>query len=127
MQIGKALKNIEKLNINKNASENPGIIIILEGIYPQLNTTTFFCIAQNKLDIPRLIINYFDLKEILNQPNSYLFEEFLIWRTQKNMPIMCNDEMDYWIFFSKYWHDSEMQKFLKKAIKNHNLIIYRGW
>lgn len=126
-QIGRALCNIQKLNIDKNAIENPGEIIILEGIYPQLNTTTFFCIAQNKLNIPRLIITYFDLKEILNQPNADLFEEFLIWRTQKDMPMTCQDEMDYWIWYSKYRNDPERQEFLKQAITNRNRIIYRGW
>lgn len=126
-QIGRALENIEKLNIDMNAVKNPGEIIILEGTYPQLNTTTFFCIAQNKLNIPRLIITYFDLKEILNQPNSNLFEDFLIWRTQKNMPMTCQDEMDYWIWFSKYRNDPERQEFLKRAITNQNRIFYRGW
>ena len=126
-QIGRALENIEKLNINRNAIENPGEIIILEGIYPQLNTTTFFCIVPNKLDIPRLIINYFDLKDILNPPDSNLFEEFLIWRTQKDMPIMCNDEVDYWIFFLKYRNNSQVQECLKRAVKNQNVIFYRGW
>jgi len=127
IQIERALKNIEKLKINPIASKKPGCIIILDGIYPQLNTTTFFGIAPSKLKIPRLIINYFDLKEILSQPNSYLFEEFLKWRTRKNLPIMCLDEMDYWIFFSKYCFDLKMQEFLKMAVKNHNHIFYRGW
>lgn len=126
-QIGKALKNIEKLILNENVKKNPGEIIVLDGIYPPLNTTTIFCVASNKLKIPRLVINYFDLKDILNHPHSYLFEEFLIWRTQKDMPIMCNDELDYWIWFLKYWNDPQMEEAIKKAIQNHNTIIYRGW
>jgi hypothetical protein len=127
IQIDRALRNRNKLKIDPAASKNAGSIIVLDGIYPQLNTTTFFCIAPSKLKIPRLIINYFDLMEILSQPNSYLFEEFLKWRTQKNMPIMCHDEMDYWIFFSKYGFNLEVQKGLKNAVKRNNHIIYRGW
>lgn len=127
VQIERALKNIEKLKINSKVSKNAGCIVILDGIYPQLNTTTFFRIAPSKLKIPRLIINYFDLKEILSQPNSYLFEEFLQWRTQKKLPLMCQDEMDYWIFFSKYGFDLKIQESLKRAVKNHNVIFYRGW
>lgn len=127
IQIDRALKNRDKLKIDPAASKKSGIIIILDGIYPQLNTTTFFCIAPSKLKIPRLIINYFDLMEILSQPNSYLFEEFLEWRTQKNMPLMCNDEMDYWIFFSKYGFNLEVQEGLKNAVKWNNHIMYRGW
>jgi hypothetical protein len=126
-QFDRALKQIDKLKINPVASRRPGIIVILDGIYPQLNTTSEFHISPTKLKIPRLIINYFDLKEILRQPNSYLFEEFLEWRTEENLPVMCFDEMDYWIFFSKYGFDPKMQKFLKNAVTNKNYIIYRGW
>lgn len=100
-----------------------GVIVVVDGVYPQLNITTAFSFF--KEDLPIYVINWFDLRSFLDQPELAHFEEFLLWRTQKPMPIICLDEKDYWSFyFDHYCKEKEMRDAFKKAQKRDLRCIY---
>lgn len=106
--IGKCIvqgkRAIEHLNVPffPRDSVIKGVIIVLDGVYPNLNLNTFLKFFNEK-DIPIYIINWFDLVTLVQQPETDLFEDFLLWRTQKPMPVICLDEKDYWgFYFDRY-------------------------
>jgi hypothetical protein len=70
------------------------------------------------------VFNYFDLRTIINQHDARLFEDFLIWRSQKNMPIYAFDECDYWAFYTNMRMDKNFKKGFKLAQEKDNLILY---
>ncbi|MCX9014870.1 MAG: hypothetical protein OIN89_08780 [Candidatus Methanoperedens sp.] len=104
-----------------------GILIIIEGIFPNIRLPNIPGIS-NPLDAceyPVCVFNYFDLKLILEQPDANMFEEFLIWRSQKNMPIYAFDECDYWGFFNdRYRQNKEVKKMFKLNQDYNQTIIY---
>jgi len=91
-----------------------GILIVLDGSYPQLNPTTVIKLFD--IDVPVYIINWFDLRTLIDQPELGRFEDFLLWRTQKPMHVTSFDERDYWAFF---FNDSPLAKKFKE---NFNLM-----
>lgn len=116
-------KDFEKCKIKKRV----GIIVVVEGIFPNLRLEKM--LPNNPIDqckYPVCVFNYFDLRTILNQEDSIVFEEFIIWRSQKNMPIYAFDECDYWDFFTKMKKEREMKKGFSRAQKNENVLIYIG-
>ncbi|WP_292373671.1 hypothetical protein [Methanosarcina sp. UBA411] len=104
-----------------------GIIVVVEGIFPNLRIKTL--LPNNPIDqckYPVCVFNYFDLRTIVNQHDANLFEDFLIWRSQKDMPIYAFDECDYWDFYTKMKHDKERKGIFKLAQKNKNIVLYVG-
>lgn len=104
-----------------------GIIVVVEGIFPNLRFKKL--LPNNPIDqckYPICVFNYFDLRTILNQYDANLFEDFLIWRSQKNMPIYAFDECDYWDWYTKMINEKDRKKGFKHAQKNDNTVIYIG-
>ena len=54
-------------------------------------------------EVPTYVINWFDLRMLLDQPGTDQFEEFLIWRTIQPMPVVCADEKDYWAYYFDHY------------------------
>jgi len=120
------LNNLDKEPL-KTFSENikvRGIMVVLDGIYPQLNVNTLFTF-HNK-PYPVYIINWFDLRLLLEQPEIDLFEKFLLWRTvNKPMPVICFDEKDYWAFyFDRYLKDKKIRDGFEIMQKNEDNLFY---
>lgn len=109
-----------KLNIIK------GILIITEGIFPTVQLPSF--LYENPTDnskYPICILNYFELKKILKQPDVHRFEDFIIWRSQKKMPILCFDALDYWAFYNdNYRRNKEMKKAFEECKRKEITKIY---
>jgi hypothetical protein len=82
-----------------------GIMVIVDGVYPQLNLNTY--ISFFKEDVPIYVINWFDLRTLIDQPEVNCFEDFLLWRIQRPMPIISFDEKDYWAFYFDYFVQNE--------------------
>jgi hypothetical protein len=100
----RALRNLENISLPNpfKGLEHKGIIIVADGVYPNLNLDSFINLSENE-NIPIYMINYFDLRTLLAQPELQAFEEFLLWRTQRPMPVICLDEKDYWgYYFDRY-------------------------
>lgn len=97
-----------------------GILIIIEGIFPNLKLPKIFDNPLDACEYPICVFNYFDLKLILEQPDANIFEEFLIWRSQKNMPIYAFDECDYWAFFNDYYRKNRKVKNIFKSQQDNN-------
>jgi hypothetical protein len=124
-QAIRAIDNIQHPNIARHKpKDKKGILIILEGIYPNLNSNNAFQFIAKQNQLPRYAINYFDLQVILRQPEIFLFEEFLFWRTQENMPIVCFDEKDYWAYFTKMKIDTRMEEAFSIAQKKELNVFY---
>ncbi|MEM2816311.1 MAG: hypothetical protein QXY34_03920 [Candidatus Bathyarchaeia archaeon] len=86
-----------------------GILVIVDGIYPQLNLNNYVSFFKEKM--PIYVINWFDLRTLAEQPEIGYFEDFLLWRTQQPMPIISFDEKDYWAFyFDRYIQDERMRE-----------------
>ena len=99
------IENAENEAIKRyNPHDKRGIIVVTDPYYPNMMGSVYNYFASmtkefNKplpeeiknpipeVKFPRYIITYFELEDILSQPDSNLFEEFLEWRTQSNMPI----------------------------------------
>jgi Holliday junction resolvase-like predicted endonuclease len=103
-----------------------GILIILEAVFPNLSDIYPFEDSPVKqAKYPICILNYFELKKILEQHDSQRFEEFLIWRSDKDMPIMALDELEYWAYFNDMYHGNKlMKKTYELAKSKHNIVIY---
>jgi hypothetical protein len=90
-----------------NGKKN-GIVVLVDGVYPQLNPTTAIRLFDEKM--PIYVINWFDLRVILEQPELPQFEKFVTWRTTQPMPVICYDERDYWAyFFDRHLQTPEMK------------------
>lgn len=128
--------------IRFNPKPSKGFIVVLNEHYPNFSATQHKYYKTNqdvgdaliqslhdpfpKSPFPRLIISYLELKEILSQPDSYLFERFLIWRTQENMPIICQDELDYWDFFSRMQNEEDIRKIFTALQERQSYLNYIG-
>ncbi|TQD23503.1 hypothetical protein [Methanolobus vulcani] len=102
-----------------------GIIVVIEGIFPNIRVKPL--LPNNALDNckhPVCVFNYFDLRTILNQPDAHLFEDFLIWRSQKNMPIWALDECDYWAFYTRMRNDKHLKEMFKEAQEKNVFVPY---
>lgn len=124
----RAVDHKDSEDICKFGTKNfTGIIVVVEGIFPNLRIKKL--LPNNPIDqckYPVCVFNYFDLRTILNQCDANLFEDFLIWRCQKNMPIYAFDECDYWDWYTKMIDDKDRKKGFKHIQKNDNLVIYIG-
>jgi len=120
----KCLKNLDKepLKTFSRSAKTKGIIVILDGVYPQLNPNIVFTF--HKKDFPVYIINWFDLRVLMEQPEVEHFEEFLLWRKKKPMPIICLDEKDYWAFYFDRYKSGQMKQVFRHLQKNQNPIFY---
>jgi len=110
VQGRRCLEHLNEISfcLSKNA-KTKGILIIVDGVYPQLNMNTFINFFKEK--IPIYVINWFDLRVLIDQPEIENFENFLLWRTQQPMPVVSFDEKDYWAFYFDYYEqDNEMKK-----------------
>lgn len=85
----------------KNTGKRPGIFIVVDGVYPQLNMTTALKLFHE--EAPTYVINWFDLRMLLDQPEVVHFEDFLMWRTIQPMPVVCVDEKDYWAYYFDHY------------------------
>jgi hypothetical protein len=136
--VEKAIKDSiqqgERAIDNKNCNELSkyeikrinGIIIILEGIFPNIRLPKIIEKNLINCNYPVCIFNYFELKKILEQKDSHVFEEFLIWRSQKNMPVYAMDECDYWAYFNNYRKNKELKKAFRLAQERNITIIYNS-
>lgn len=122
----RAIKNKDSKYFNKYKIKNRvGILIIIEGIFPNIRLSRIFDNPLDTCEYPVCVFNYFDLKLILEQPDVNLFEEFLIWRSQKNMPIYAFDESDYWAFFNdRYRKNRKIKEGFKSQQDNYQTTIY---
>ena len=121
-QVARAFENIQDPSIIRYAKrKRKGAIIIIDGVYPNLNFRRFWKLPE--LEKPRYVINYFDLRTMVSQPESLKFEEFLLWRTQKNMPIVAFDEAEYWAFYFDNYRRREKARQTFEALKKNNSIM----
>lgn len=101
-----------------------GIFIIVDGVYPQLNLNMAIEFFAHEKE-PIYIINWFDLRTLIDQPEINQFEGFLSWRTQQPMPIICFDEKDYWAFyFDRFVKDKEIRKGFEKMQRDEVKLFY---
>jgi hypothetical protein len=108
-------------------AKHKGIIIVVDGVYPQLNLNTALQLFEE--ETPVYIINWFDLRTITNEPEVEEFGSFLLWRTQQPMPIVCVDEKDYWAYYFDFYRRSERAKeefeIMQKKLIRKFYISYR--
>lgn len=129
-QAEKAINASNQSELNKfNPKLRKGVLIITEAVFPNESQLILPYIFGNKnfsfSKQPCVIFNYFELKKILEQKDKHLFEEFLIWRAQKPMPIFCIDELDYWAFFCDwYLKNKEIKKSFEVSKKNSIRTFY---
>jgi hypothetical protein len=103
-----------------------GVFIVVDGVYPQLNMNMAMKVFDEKR--PVYIINWFDLRTLLDQPEISRFEDFLLWRIQQPMPIVCFDEKDYWgYYFDNYVENEELRRAFPVMQERHisNFFISR--
>jgi hypothetical protein len=94
-----------------------------DGVYPNLNFQRLWKLSNSKE--PRYVINYFDLRTIISQPERLKFEEFLLWRTQKDMPIIAHDEAEYWAFyFDRYRRNDKVRQSFEVLKKSKSIMMY---
>ncbi|MHA1609928.1 MAG: hypothetical protein ACTSUJ_08030, partial [Candidatus Njordarchaeales archaeon] len=59
------------------------------------------------------------------QPEINRFEEFLLWRSQPDLPILTFDEKDCWAFyFDRYRKDRKLRESLKKLSNMNTPLVY---
>jgi len=102
-----------------------GVIVVLDGTYPQLNMNVLFSFYDEK-PFPIYVINWFDLRTLVDQPEVNRFEDFLLWRTGvKPMPILCFDEKDYWAFyFDNYITNRSIRRSFKYLLDKRITVLY---
>jgi hypothetical protein len=126
-QATRAIRNHTNKNILKyNPKENKGIIVILDGLYPNLNPNYIFPLTKTHDTIPIYVVNYIFLKTISEQHDIYLFEDFLIWRTQKDIPIICLDELDYWDYFTKMKNNKKEEEIFNTLKEKKSMLVFIG-
>lgn len=128
VQGERAIKHIESIPIPYSLQRFPikGIIIVADGVYPNLNLDVFM--SSSAENIPVYMVNWFDLRTLLDQPEIDFFEEFLMWRTKKPMPVMSFDEKDYWAFyFDRYRLLRGIREAFKTMLKKRTTLIYSSY
>ncbi len=104
-QIIAASNHLNELNISHETKL--GGIIVLEGIYPNFNFLNALLPFPNTLKIPRFIVNYFELKQMLKE-NNQKFLEFLEWQTQPDNRVWGLTNLDSWAFYNRYSNNAEV-------------------
>ncbi len=106
--------------------EIKGIIIVVDGVYPNLNIQAYS--KQSVNDAPLYVIDYFDLRTLIDEPEICNLEEFLLWRTQKPMPVLCFDEKDYWnYYFDRYCQLKDIRNAFRIQQEKKTTLIYTGY
>lgn len=112
-----------------------GIIVVLDGLLPTLfahnsRLDRIFGLKEmyEEVQTDRMfVVSLFDLFQLIQQPESDQFEEFLLWRTgyPDNMPIHGFNEREYWaMYFDNYLHDEDFQKALDKSAEDEIITSY---
>ena len=111
---------------NKSVKEKKGILIIVEGMYPNLNQNPITQFKRRDEKYPRYIISFFTLMEILRQYDVYYLEKFLEWRSDLDMPIYCMSELDYWDYFTQMQNGLDKKEAYDTAKKRNIRVIFNG-
>lgn len=127
-QALRAIKEAEKSNeiSGIKIANKKGILIVTEGVYPNLNPNPISVFPRKDENYPRYIIGLLTLMEILRQHDIYYLEKFLEWRCDQKMPIHSPSELDYWDYFTKMQKGLDMKEGYDLAIKNNNKVFYIG-
>jgi len=100
---------------------------VVDGVYPNLNIEPYSKQSKNN-DAPFYVINYFDLRTLIEQPEASKLEEFLLWRTQRPMPILCFDEKDYWnYYFDRYCKLEDIRETFRALQQKEKVLMYNGY
>jgi len=126
-----ALKAIKESEIEnkigeKEVKKNKGILIIVEGMYPNLNQNPITQFKRKDENYPRYIISFLTLMEILRQYDIYYLKKFLDWRSDPEMPIYCMSELDYWDYFTSMQNGLEKKEGYEMAKKKNIRVIFNG-
>ncbi len=71
-------------------------------------------------NIPVYVINWFDLRHLVDQPELPMFENFLLWRIRRPMPVFGIDEGDYWgFYFDHFVKDPRMREAFSTMQERH--------
>ena len=127
-QALRAIKESEKKGKigDKKIKRNKGILIITEGMYPNLNQNPFMEFKREDENYPRYIISFLTLMEILRQHDIHYFKKFLEWRVDPEMPIYCMSELDYWDYFTQMQNGLDKKEGYELCKKRHNKLIFNG-
>jgi hypothetical protein len=110
----------------KQRNKRKAILIVVDGLYPQLNPNGAIRFFEES--IPVYVINWFDLRHLVDQPELPRFEDFLLWRIIRPMPVLGIDEGDYWgFYFDQYTRDRRMRESFSMMQERHiNLTFISG-
>lgn len=127
-QALKAIKESEKENKigTIEVKKNKGILIIVEGMYPNLNQNPMMQFKRKDENYPRYIISFLTLMEMLRQYDIYYLKKFLEWRSDPEMPIYCFGELDYWDYFTSMQGGLEKKEGYDAAKKKNIKVIFNG-
>ncbi|MGY4883949.1 MAG: hypothetical protein ACP5NZ_00015 [Nanobdellota archaeon] len=127
-QALKAIKESEKENKigGRDVKTNRGILIIVEGMYPNLNQNPMTQFKRKDENYPRYIISFLTLMEILRQYDTYFLKRFLEWRSDPEMPIYCMSELDYWDYFTSMQGGLEKKEAYDAAKRKNIKVIFNG-
>ncbi|WP_231608424.1 hypothetical protein [Haloferax gibbonsii] len=128
---------VYNLTGNKNSDEmDTGGIIILDGFLPTLYSGNERAdqqlgmgdlhdhIAENELMV---VITLYDLYQLIQEEETNLFDEFLLWRTgyEGNMPVWGFSEREYWAFyFDNYRTNEEFRQGVEEAAEKDIITVY---
>ena len=119
-------KNEDSLKSYFHNTTTNGILIVVDGSYPELNLNSAVKFFEEKY--PVYIINWFDLRLLIDEPEVEDFEEFLLWRIIRPMPVVCFDEKDYWaFFFDNYKAKKEMYEGFEKMQEKELKLFYNSF
>ncbi|MFA5142333.1 MAG: hypothetical protein WC471_05165 [Candidatus Woesearchaeota archaeon] len=126
-----ALRAIRESETNQKigdyiVKEKKGIMIIVEGMYPNLNQNPIIQFERINNNYPRYIISLLTLMEIIRQYDIYYLEKFLEWRSDPAMPIYCMSELDYWDYFTQMQNGLDKKKGYDTAKEKNLKIIFNG-
>lgn len=124
----RAVRNLSSISLPLpyKSFEIKGIIIVVDGVYPNLNIQAYS--KQSANDVPLYIIDYFDLRTLIDQPEICDLEKFLLWRTQKPMPVLCFDEKDYWnYYFDRYCQLKDIRDAFRILQEKKTILFYNGY
>ncbi|PHQ38565.1 hypothetical protein DJ69_11100 [Halorubrum persicum] len=74
-----------------------------------------------------MVITLYDLYQLIQEDETNLFNEFLLWRTgyEGNMPVWGFSEREYWAFyFDNYRPNDEFRKGVEEAAKKDIITVY---
>jgi len=102
----------------RQRNKKKAVLIVLDGVYPQLNPSGMIKFFDE--NIPVYVINWFDLRHLVDQPELPMFENFLLWRIRRPMPVFGIDEGDYWgFYFDHFVKDPRMREAFSTMQERH--------